>query len=161
MERWNVINCSKKQVAIVVAKTFMFTLCAAGFIANSYIIFENFVEDKTIVSQNVQENEKLFFPCIIICGQYKEPVNEYGDFDVGIYANNTASLDDILIHVIYFGDNFSKSSRITVGDLITSKDLWKISIINSQWQGRCYSLQYLTKVRVASEYSKKSDYIYK
>ena len=82
-------------------------LCLVAFVANSYIIFQQFLTGKTVTSNDVQKNARLFLPSITLCSLsgFKEEIDELADLELDEYLNKTTRLDEILIDVADSNDD--------------------------------------------------------
>ena len=119
--------------------------CLIACIANSYVIFTQFIGKKTITSQNVENNDGLLLPSITICSLsgFKEEMLDYKDLELNNYLNKTLNLDEIL-YGYYDNDN-----KIDLNLTIMKADqaLWKFTTTYSQYKGRCHTLTYQKLVR--------------
>ena len=119
--------------------------CLIACIANSYVIFTQFIGKKTITSQNVENNDGLLLPSITICSLsgFKEEMIDYKDLELSNYLNKTLNLDEIL-YGYYDNDN-----KIDLNLTIMKADqaLWKFTTTYSQFKGRCHTLTYQKLVR--------------
>ena len=131
-----------------IVKTSTCIFCLVGFVLNSLAIFENFVEGKTLTSNELQKNDRLLLPSITICGisGFKEEMDEYSDLDFESYLNKTIDLEDIL------WDAVVDKTYFTVTEMLEDKTLWKISTTYSQYKGRCHTIQYTKGVKISKLY---------
>ena len=124
-------------------------LCLVGFVANSFIIFQQFSSGKTVTSTDVQKNSKLFLPSITMCGLsgFKKKVDKYADIELENYINNTLSLNEILFSV---EDNDGNTLRIESvsrpAHFSNQSNLWKVSTTYSAFKGRCHTIEYKKEV---------------
>ena len=131
--------------------------CLAGFVANSYIIFQQFIAGKTVTSYDIQKRSELFLPSITICNisGFKEEMDEFADLELPQYINKTLYLDEIIIKI-----EDSSKSQITVqgyseqghingtGKKMENdkKETWKLLTTYSMYKGRCHTIEYKRKV---------------
>ena len=132
----------------IIFKILISLLCIASFWANSFMIFKQFIGDKTITSQDVQKDAKLFLPSMTLCGLngYKEEIDSYNDLQLENYLNNTIGLEEILISVAYP----VWSNRILVSDIDQKATDWKLTTTYSRNRGRCHTIQYNQEVKKLS-----------
>ena len=128
---------------ISVIKIFTFFICLAGFIANSYIIFTQFIGKKTITSQNVEHNDRLLLPSITICSLsgFKEEMDEYDDLVLENYLNKTLDLEELLYG--YYNDE----GFVYLDTMKADTSSWKLTTTYSHYKGRCHTLTYKKQVR--------------
>ena len=130
-------------------KVATFFLCMAGFIANSYIIFTQFIGKKTVTSQNYELYDGLLLPSITLCSLsgFKEIIDDYEDLKLESYLNKTLALEEIL-----YGYYDSERRRdVDVEEMKSNTTLWEITSIYSKYKGRCHTLRYTKLVRMVKE----------
>lgn len=132
--RWHIIS---------VLKVVTFFICLGGFIANSYIIFTQFIGKNTITSQNTENNDRLLLPSFTICSLsgFKEEMDNYDDLVLENYLNKTLNLEEIL-YGYYDDEDF-----VDLDEMKADTSLWKFTITYSQYKGRCHTLTYKKQVR--------------
>ena len=147
-------NRHRKIISVVKVVTFF--ICLADFIANSYIIFTQFIGKKTITSQDVQNNDRLFLPSITICGLsgFKEEMDEYDDLMLENYLNKTFDLEEFL-YGYYDDEDF-----IYLDTMKADTSSWKFTTTYSQYKGRCHTLTYKKQVRRCRQIVNISSQIY-
>ena len=133
----------KKNSLLMVLKGTVLVLCLVGFFFNSYIIFKQFIEKETVTSYKMQETSKLLLPSVTFCGKsgFKRIVENYSDFELENYINNTVKLSEIIKEVTDHNNN----TYTIVPDRYTSFDgsgRWKIIETYSAYRGRCYTIEY-------------------
>ena len=123
-------------------KIVTFMICLAGFVANSFMIFKQFLGKQTITSQDLQHNEELVLPSFTICSLsgYREKITKHEDLKLNNYLNKTLNLDEILISVI------TKDSEMTIEQLIENKTFWEVTTTYTRNKGRCHTIRYTNKV---------------
>ena len=88
-----------------ILRLIIYISCIAGFVHNSYAIFKVFVSDPTIISTKVLKSSSrtLELPTILICNDtaFKTPNMKT---DYAGYKNNTLSLDDFLVDIVFVKD---------------------------------------------------------
>ena len=132
---------SKKDVWYAI-KIVTFMICLAGFVANTFMIFKQFIGKQTITSHDLQHNKELAFPSFTICSHnvYKEKVTKTQDLALNYYLNNTVEIEEILISVST-GD-----TDWTIEQLIKDKTFWDVTTTYSIYKGRCHTIRYKKKV---------------
>ena len=126
--------------------------CLAGFVANSYIIFQHFVAGKTVTSYDIQKQSKLLLPSITICriSGFKEEIDEFADLELHQYISKTLNLDEVFIKI-----EDSKHSQVSVEDHIQGtgnktenkgEEKWKLLTTYSMYKGRCHTIEYREEV---------------
>jgi len=125
-------------------------VCVVGFIANSFLIFKQFIAAKRTTSQDIQSNEKLALPSVTICGSsaYKQEIEKYDDIELDNYLNNTLDLEEVLVSVI---DPFDR--MILLKDMYKNATHWDITTTYSLYRGRCYTLRYKQEVMKLNIYN--------
>ena len=120
-------------------------LCMIGFVANSFMIFKQFIEHKTITSQDVQKNAYLFLPSVTICGLsgFKDKMDEYDDLELDNYHQKTLDLEEILIGITY-----PHGHSIILQEMYKNAMLWKITTTYSPFKGRCHTINYGQEVKI-------------
>ena len=128
---------------ISVLKVFTLFICLGGFIANSFIIFTQFIGKKTITSQNTENNDRLLLPSFTICSLsgFKEEMDDYDDLVLKNYLNKTLNLEEILYG--YYDDE----DLVYLDAMKADTTSWKFTITYSQYKGRCHTLTYKKQVR--------------
>ena len=123
-------------------KIVTFMICLAGFVANSLMIFKQFLGKQTITSQDLQHNEELVLPSFTICSLsgYKEKITKHQDLKLNNYLNNTLELNEILL-LVQTDDNVW-----TIEQLIKDKTSWQVTTTYSLYKGRCHTIRFLHKV---------------
>ena len=126
---------------LAVVKVATFILCLAGFIANSYMIFIQFIGKKTITSQNVENYNGLSLPSITMCSLsgFKEEMDEYKDLKLDNYLNKTLELGEVFSGYYYY-DEDDRYQYIDSETIKVNSTLWKLTTTYSQYKGRCYTL---------------------
>ena len=130
---------------ILAIKVLSVIACLIACIWNSYIIFTQFIGNKTITSQNVEHNDGLLLPSFTICNVsgYKEEMDEFKDLELANYLNKTIHLEEILYgNFDIYEDLFDNLTTMKA-----NTDLWKFTTTYSQFKGRCHTLTYQKKVR--------------
>ena len=124
-------------------------LCLIGFCFNSFIIFKQFVGNETLTSHKIEQNLELFLPSITLCGPsgFKRAVKKYSDLELDNYLNNTVDLKDMLI-IFHDEDNNYIDAKSVVGIIYNSSNIWKVTTTSSAYRGRCYTIEYMKKVKV-------------
>ena len=119
-------------------------LCMIGFVANSFMIFKQFIEHKTVTSQDIQQNMYLFLPSMTICSLsgFKDKMDGYDDIELENYLQNTLALDEILVDVT---DTFENTSVLQ--EMYENSTLWKITTTYSPFKGRCHTIKYNQEVK--------------
>ena len=132
-----------------VIKIVTFFLCMAGFIANSYIIFIQFIGKNTITSQNYEHYDGLLLPSITLCSLsgFKEIIDDYEDLKLESYLNKTLDLEEIL----YGYYDYESRRVVDVEEMKSNTTLWEITTIYSKYKGRCHTLSYTNLVRMVKE----------
>ena len=136
---------------LLTVKVLSVIVCLIAFITNIYAIFIQFIDMKTIASQNVEHNNELLLPSITMCSLsgFKEEMDEFKDLELENYLNKTLDLEEILGGYYDF-DNTNNSIEDSFVNLTTMKAntaLWKFTTTYSQFQGRCHTLSYRKPVR--------------
>ena len=123
-------------------------LCLVAFVANSYIIFQQFLTGKTVTSNDVQKNARLFLPSITLCSLsgFKEEIDELADLELDEYLNKTTRLDEILIDVADSNDDHLSALNITelsfLNGVYEEPGKWKLLSTYSLFKGRCHTIEY-------------------
>ena len=136
---------------LLTVKVLSVIACLIAFITNSSAIFIQFIDMKTITSQDVEHNNELLLPSITMCSLsgFKEEMDEFKDLELENYLNKTLDLEEILGGYYDF-DNTNNSIEDSFVNLTTMKAntaLWKFTTTYSQFQGRCHTLSYRKPVR--------------
>ena len=132
----------RQNSCLLLIKGIFVLLCLIGFFFNSYIIFKQFIDEETITSYKIQETPKLYLPSITFCGQsgFKRKVENYSDFELENYLNNTVKLSDIVKEVAdHSNDSFAKPDSHSTFD---GSGKWNIVETYSAYRGRCYTMEY-------------------
>ena len=118
-------------------------LCMIGFVANSFMIFKQFIEHKTVTTQDIQQNMYLFLPSMTICSLsgFKDKMDEYDDLELENYFKKTLALEEILVGVT---DTFGNTTVLQ--ELYENPTLWKITTTYSPFKGRCHTIKYNQEV---------------
>ena len=95
------VRVHKKSRLLDIIRVIIIIVCAMLFVWNSYAIFRDFLNDKTIISTKVikSPDRTLLFPLILICNEsaFKQPIMTT---DFAEYGNNTIALNDFLIDIV-------------------------------------------------------------
>ena len=142
----------KKNAFLLSIKRKVFMLCLICFFFNSYIIFKQFIENETVTTFKMQETSKLHLPSITFCGTsgFKRSVNDFSDFELEKYFNNTIQLSEIVEKVadhkkmLYVIDHDSNTIFDASGN-------WNIVETYSAYRGRCYTFEYKEMVICLNE----------
>ena len=72
--------------------------CVVGFILNSLLIFQHFIESKTVTTSNLERKSKLHLPSLTICSPngFKEKIFTVDGITLENYINNTIELNEIV-----------------------------------------------------------------
>ena len=118
-------------------------LCMIGFVANSFMIFKQFIDNKTVTSQDVQKNAYLVLPSVTICGLsgFKDKMEEYDDLELENYHQKTIDLEEILMNIM---DPLGYT--VPVWKLYENATFWKITTTYSPFKGRCHTINYKQEV---------------
>ena len=124
---------------LLAVKVLSVIACLIAFIANSYAIFIQFIDMRTITSQDVEHNNELLLPSITICSLsgFKEEMHEFKDLELENYRKKTLDLDEILSG--YFDFN-NKGLLVNLSTMKANTTLWKFTTTYSQFKGRCHTL---------------------
>ena len=127
-----------------VIKTTTFLICLAGFAANSFMIFQQFLGKQTLTSEDVQNIGELSLPSITFCGVtgFKERITKLRDLERDNYDNKTLAIEDILLDVEYS----DSGDVITIEKLRENTTSWKMTTTYSPYKGRCHTIRYIPKV---------------
>ena len=141
----------KKNIYLVILKAIVMLLCLFGFIANSFIIFKQFIGKETVTSYKIQDSSELRLPSVTLCGYsgFKRIVKSYDDLKHDRYINNTIDVNEILMEVID-NDNNSITAPYSMtfeGPIYDKSRNWKIKTTYSAYRGRCYTIEYRKKVK--------------
>ena len=140
------IGCRRHVLTVIKVATFF--LCLAGFIANSYAIFIQFIGKKTISSQNVESNAELLLPSFTICSLsgFKEEIDELEDLELENYLKKTLDLGEIFVGVYEFPID-GRRSIIDSEAIKVNATTWKLTTTYSKYKGRCHTLTYQKLVK--------------
>ena len=83
--------------------------CVVGFILNSLLIFQHFIESKTVTTSNLERKSKLHLPSITICSPngFKEKIFTVDGITLENYINNTIELKDMVNSIYIMGLDYS------------------------------------------------------
>ena len=113
-------------------------ICFGGFVGNSFIIFKQFINGKTLTSYDVKKNTELYLPSLTICSLsgFKEPMDDYEDIELENFLNKTLDLGEIIESV---GD-------MNVTEMYEDAETWELTTTYSQYKGTCHTIRYKHKV---------------
>ena len=138
---------NKRSIYLNILKGIIIMICLVGFFFNSFMIFKQFVENETVITNKIQENAKLYFPSITLCGfsGFKRIVNQYAELKYENYINNTIDINEMLIEVAD-SDNIIWKAEPLLDTTFDESGKWQISTTYSAYRGRCYTIKYNKKV---------------
>ena len=141
---------------ILAIKVLSVIACLIACIFNSYVIFTQFIGKKTITSQDIQNNDRLFLPSITMCGLsgFKEEMDEYDDLMLENYLNKTFDLEEFL-YGYYDDEDF-----VYPDTMKADTSSWQFTTTYSQYKGRCHTLTYKKEVRRCRKIVNISSQIY-
>ena len=128
--------------------------CVVGFVLNSLLIFQHFIESKTVTTSNLERKSKLRLPSLTICSPYgfKEKIFTVDGITHENYINNTIELKEIVNSIYIMGLDYSLRYILNIEDHFNGVDYqsnaWKIGTIYSKYRGRCYTIQHEVPVNV-------------
>ena len=112
------------------------------------MIFKQFIDKETITSYKIQETSNLYLPSITFCRQsgYKRKVENYTDFKIKNYIENTVELSEIVQEVAdQSNQTFSKPD---IHSKVNGSGKWNIVETYSAYRGRCYTMEYKDLVNI-------------
>ena len=136
--------------------------CILGFACNSFVIFQHFIENKTVTTMNMEKHSKLFFPSITICNHigFKEKIINLDGLRLVKYINNTIELKEILESIIVLALDFTSSDELIIETDFKgtnySSEAWNINTIITKYRGRCYAIHHKKEVNIDIEFCIKS-----
>ena len=125
-----------------IAKALFVLFCLSGFFCNSYLIFAQFIEGKTILSNDLKspENGMLQAPAILVCGKMSFEQNILNT-NLSEFTENSLKLNEFLENSYFF-------NHVDRLDNPLSED------VTDQWQpfytafyGTCHKLEVGKMVR--------------
>ena len=148
-------DCTITCIMYKIFKIFTFAVCLTAFLWNSFVIINEFVEDKTIISSDIIEKDLLQLPTIVICNASAYKSKEIKSFSLENYLNNTIKLTDFLVSVRDLGNNDGDAVCINNEkngiELYTANSnrkpsTFKVESIYSLYRGHCFAFTYNKKV---------------
>ena len=101
-------NSSSLEQKFKVAKAIIVLICLSAFACNSYLLFSQFIEGTTILSNDLitPENEGLEAPSILVCGKtsFKEVRL---DTKISHFEENSLRLRDFLVESLFVSGEFA------------------------------------------------------
>lgn len=134
-------------------KLILVFICIVGFLFNSFVIFKQFIENETVVTNTIQESKKLYFPSITLCGfsGFKQIVKDYSELKYESYINNTIEINEMLIEVADHDKRIWRAEPVR-DTTFDKSGTWEISTTYSAYRGRCYTINYKRKVCTILKY---------
>ena len=132
--------------------------CVVGFILNSLLIFQHFIESKTVTTSNLERKSKLHLPSITICSPngFKEKIFTVDGITLENYINNTIELKDMVNSIYIMGLDYSLKYMLTIENHFNGvefeSEAWKIGTIYSKYRGRCYCIQHKVMVTIVQSF---------
>ena len=115
-------------------------ICLSAFVCNSYLLFFQFIEGSTILSNDLitSEKEGLQAPSILICGKasFKEVRL---DTKISDFEENSLRLGDFLVQSLFVSGEFANETFENVSDKWTS--------FHTAYYGSCHKLELEKLVR--------------
>ena len=101
-----------------VAKAIIILVCLSAFASNSYLIFSQFIQEKTILSIDLitAENDMLQAPPILVCGKTSFK-NVQLDASISDFEENSIKLSEFMVSSLFVSGSFSHSKVKDVSDL--------------------------------------------
>ena len=127
-------------------------LCILGFVGNSYLTFQQYIGEQTLIIHDNEPNSKLLIPSFTLCGHegFRKENSDVSDLEINNYISNTFSLNEI---VYCIRDEYKSNFKVSncTGEPLFKIDpekpnKWKLTTTYSAWRGRCYTIEYLQKV---------------
>ena len=127
-------NSSSLEQKFKVAKAIIVLICLSAFACNSYLLFAQFIEGSTILSNDLitSEKEGLQAPSILVCGKtsFKEVRL---DTKISDFEENSLRLEDFLVQSLFVSGEFPHETF----ENVTNK--W-ISF-HTAYYGSCHKLE--------------------
>ena len=111
-----------------VAKAIIILVCLSAFASNSYLIFSQFIQEKTILSIDLitAENDMLQAPSILVCGKTSFK-NVQLDASISDFEENSIKLSEFMVSSLFVTGSFSNS----IVDLIRYIHVFKNRCLSS------------------------------
>ena len=100
----NIMTQDKK---FKIAKTIIILICLSAFASNSYLLFIEFIQEKTILSNDLITAEKYMLqaPTILVCGKTSFK-NVRLDAKVSNFEENSIKLSEFMVSSLFVSGNF-------------------------------------------------------
>ena len=101
-----------------VAKAIIILICLSAFASNSYLLFSQFIQEKTILSIDLitAENDMLQAPSILVCGKTSFE-NVQLDATISDFEENSIKLSEFMVSSLFVTGSFSNPIVKDVSDL--------------------------------------------
>ena len=125
-----------------IAKALFVLICLCGFVCNSYLIFSQFIEGRTILSNDLKspENGMLQAPSILVCGKMSFEDNIINT-NLSEFEENSLKLSEFL-EAAYFFSHVDRLDNQLAEDVI---DQWRP--FYTAFYGTCHKLEVRKLVR--------------
>ena len=113
--------------------------CILGFIFNSYVIFEQYIGGKTLLSSDLQPSPdgSLMAPGIVICS-HRAFKTDHLTTNIADFKKNTMALSDFLTEAFFLTADHRSPHGNGVNRILNDKE--KLKAIYSAQFGTCYFL---------------------
>ena len=89
-----------------VAKAIIILICLSAFASNSYLLFSQFIQEKTILSNDLITEEMLQAPSLLVCGKTSFK-NVQLDATISDFEANSIKLSEFMVSSLLVSGTFS------------------------------------------------------
>ena len=131
----NVALLSLSSNILGVLKVFTSVVCFIGFFFVTYHTITEYVEDKTLLSSDLEESDKIESPVIVVCNKtsFKQRDLSLNTHD---YLNNTLTKEDFLLEAMLIQNDIDMDTDNMTADYTSIKE--NVYSMPTLFYGNCF-----------------------
>ena len=116
-------------------KFFTRVVCFIGFFYVTYNTITEYIEDKTLLSSDLEESDKIESPVVVVCNQTSFKTRELS-LNTHDYLNNTLTKEDFLLEAMLIQNDIYMDTDNKTADYTSIKE--NVYSMPTLFYGNCY-----------------------
>ena len=110
-------NSLSPEQKLKIAKAIIILICLSAFVSNSYLIFSQFIQESTVLSNDLitPDGKMILAPSILVCGKTSFK-NVQLDSKISDFEENSLKLNEFLVLSNFVSGNFTYSIATNITD---------------------------------------------